>query len=256
MELLDCSKCFITSVGIRRSGKGRLPNEPFRVSNNLSRIPESYSPRHSRRTRVEGPTAVDIEAAQWLARECQVAAGVFLDDPDSLDALEATASALNAVPESLSALHMAPLVPAVVGLARLLAPWTGSSPTSLARSTTSRARVCAALDYLLAHHSQRLTLTQVAAHVGVNRTYLSAAVGKYSGRTFLESLHLIRAMHAAVALCDAEDTISAIGSRYGFRQSAHFVRQFSGIVKVTPARFRRLCRILGYPRTNAEQNRR
>ena len=79
------------------------------------------------------PTALDRQAAQWLARQCQVAAGAFLDDPDSLEALEATASALNAVPDSLSALHMAPLVPAVVGLARLLVQRSGSSPTYLAR---------------------------------------------------------------------------------------------------------------------------
>jgi AraC-like DNA-binding protein len=187
------------------------------------------------------PTGAEAHAVQWFARECQIAAGVFVDPADSIEALNAVYAAVSAAPEASAAL-MFPVALALVGLARSLLQWSRrcESSTDQSGKPSAHERSAQALDLVVVLHTrQSLTLRDIAAQLRIGDAHLCAVLKRTSGRGFLGHLHTIRVLHAIVLLAETDLTIKATARRCGYHHGPQLNRHFRKIVHTTPTRFRR-----------------
>ena len=179
----------------------------------------------------------DCEKLYAFARECQLAAGVFVTAAEPSDVLKAVANVLEAVPD-IATVDTVPIVAAVLaGLGRHVWDYAGQPrcPTTALES---------ALTSLLASRFQAgLTFRQLAARLGVSSRYLSTLVRMGTDRGFLDHLHALRIVHAAWQLQDARKPIRQVAAEFGYRRRSHFHRHFSARLHITPRRFRRLCAV-------------
>jgi AraC-like DNA-binding protein len=202
------------------------------------------------------PTGADAHAVQWFARECQIAAGVFVDPADSLEVLEAVHRALAACPDTLSAIYMSRIVVPLVGTCRQAVRFS-RRPLSAepAGRPSARRRAAQVLDRVLALHSQpSLTLRQIAATLGRREQYLSQALNDVSRRKFTDHLNAIRLLHAVALLADTRDTVDSVALECGYACPEQLNRVFRNRLHVTPTRLRRLLDVENARRTKLQRN--
>jgi transcriptional regulator GlxA family with amidase domain len=87
-----------------------------------------------------------------------------------------------------------------------------------------------------------LTLTEVAASVGVSRWYLSRLLHRATGCGFLHLLAVIRIRSAKLLLIETSLSIKEIASRTGYEHVSHLDRQFRRLSGLTPRTYRSLWR--------------
>lgn len=93
-------------------------------------------------------------------------------------------------------------------------------------------------DYIRAHYTEDISMEQIAAHVNLNKSYLSRLFKKETQTSpwdFLISLRLKKAMKL---LTSTNDSIESIGTTCGFSSSSHFIRCFKAELDITPKQFR------------------
>ena len=185
-------------------------------------------------------TELDIQSVRWFARQCQVAAGVLIEPVDAWEALRAIYAALDAVPDSISAMHMAMAAMTLGRLARMLVRWNAQRPAGPPRAAGPKGHVAAALDYLLTAHGSRVTLASLSAHVGVSEAYLCELLTRTTGRGLQAHLQKIRVLHVIADLTDTREPVAVTAVRRGYRQASHLNRAFRQLVRATPTRYRRL----------------
>jgi AraC family transcriptional regulator len=88
----------------------------------------------------------------------------------------------------------------------------------------------------------RLSLSQIAAEVGLNPVYLSAAFRKHCGCTIGDYIRRVRVEHASRELAHGDAPLADIGLSVGFSDQAHFSRTFKRFTGMTPAQFRAAAR--------------
>src|SRR5258706_14101558 len=143
----------------------------------------------------------DIQAVHWFARQCQMAAGAFLDPADSIETLNAVYAAIDAAPAVYSVACISSVALAVAGLGRSLLKWHAGreSFADSAAKRTARAGIARALDRVLSHHTRpSLKLRAIASEMGIGEAYLCDGLKTISGRGFLGHLQTIRVLHVAV----------------------------------------------------------
>jgi AraC-like DNA-binding protein len=95
-----------------------------------------------------------------------------------------------------------------------------------------------ALDYLRDHSSAPVTLSQVAAALGVHRGHLARTFRATHGETLGARLRKIRAQRAAALIRGTNAPLIQIAAQCGFTHQAHMTRVFVVTFGVTPGRYR------------------
>ena len=95
------------------------------------------------------------------------------------------------------------------------------------------------IEYICHHLHQRLTVSEVAEALSVNRSYFSALFAKETG---LSVSHFIRQekLHAAANMLRFSDySYAEIAEYFGFSSQSHFIQCFQKEFSCTPAVYRK-----------------
>ncbi len=105
-------------------------------------------------------------------------------------------------------------------------------PSRATRRFTERSK-----EFLHAHLSDQIRLSDVAQAVGVSATYLTDLFGRVEGVTLHRYLTQLRLSRAMIELPHAND-LTALALRLGFSSHSHFTAAFRRAFGETPSRFR------------------
>jgi transcriptional regulator GlxA family with amidase domain len=102
------------------------------------------------------------------------------------------------------------------------------------------ANVCKdVLAYIHQHFSEKLTVPQIAAAVGISPTYFSAFFEAHFFQRFSEYLCNHRLEEAGRLLISTSLSVTEIALATGFSSGSHFIRRFREKHGTTPLAFRR-----------------
>lgn len=96
-----------------------------------------------------------------------------------------------------------------------------------------------ALDFVAAHYSENLSLEQVAALSGYEKSSFCRSFKNATNTTFHKYLNSYRINMAKVLLTESDESISQISSRVGFTQHKNFCRLFKEIHSLSPSDYRK-----------------
>ena len=92
------------------------------------------------------------------------------------------------------------------------------------------------------HFPEALTLTRIAAEVGVHPVYLATAFRQKFGLTIGEFVRQLRIEHACAELVKGDLSLAAIALQAGFVDQSHFSKVFKLYLGMTPHKYRTLVR--------------
>lgn len=98
----------------------------------------------------------------------------------------------------------------------------------------------AILRYIEQHYQMRLTLSDLAKHFTMSRTYLCDVFSKKYGVSPIQFLNLTRLYHAKHLLANSELSITDVSERTGFPNLHHFSKYFRSKEGISPAQYRQL----------------
>ncbi len=93
--------------------------------------------------------------------------------------------------------------------------------------------------YLEENYSKNISLDDIAAALGYNKSYLCVAFKNDTQTTILDCLNTIRVRRAAELITYSEEKLSNVASLCGFSSVSHFTRVFQKHVGITPGQIRR-----------------
>lgn len=99
-------------------------------------------------------------------------------------------------------------------------------------------RIEKVFEYMNAHYSVQVTLTEVAKIAGMPEASFSRFIKYRTGKTFIDSLNEIRLGHVSSMLIDTSYPIADIAFKCGFNNLANFNRTFKSKKGCTPKEFR------------------
>jgi AraC-like DNA-binding protein len=104
--------------------------------------------------------------------------------------------------------------------------------------TQNSRRIEKVFEYMNAHFSVQVTLTEVANIAGMPEASFSRFIKHRTGYTFIDSLNEIRLSHVSRMLVDTSLSIAEIAFKCGFNNIANFNRTFKNKNGCTPKEFR------------------
>lgn len=96
--------------------------------------------------------------------------------------------------------------------------------------------------YVMAHYIHPITLNEIAAEVGMNRSAFCSYFKKHKGMTFSQFLTRYRLKTACELLKHSQKSVSEICYLVGFNDLPHFVRVFSQSIGMPPSKYRKQIR--------------
>ena len=93
--------------------------------------------------------------------------------------------------------------------------------------------------YVETHVFDKISLEEVAAYLGMNRTYFCMFFKKHYGKGFADYLNDIRVERASVMLLQGDRQIADIAKECGFKTAPYFTRAFKRSCGMTPGEYRR-----------------
>jgi AraC family transcriptional regulator len=94
-----------------------------------------------------------------------------------------------------------------------------------------------------AEYARALTVTEVAALVGVHPVHLSREFRRRFGQTLGEYVHKARVRAACALMARDEVPLAIVAASVGFADQAHFCRVFKALVGCTPSAFLETSRV-------------
>lgn len=94
-------------------------------------------------------------------------------------------------------------------------------------------------EYVKEHYFENLTLTEVAAKIGISNCYLSTLFSKEMNQTFIDYLNQIRIAHACTYLQQNYLKTYEIAYKVGYRDEKYFSKVFRKIMNVSPKEYKR-----------------
>lgn len=98
--------------------------------------------------------------------------------------------------------------------------------------------VNAALEYMRAHCTERISLANVADNVYVSQWHLSKLINRHTNQSFLELLNVMRIERAKRLLAEPSLRIHVIAEQVGYNDVAHFSKSFKKITGKNPGEYR------------------
>ena len=95
-----------------------------------------------------------------------------------------------------------------------------------------------AREMIVDNFPEALTLTEIAALVGVHPVYLATAFRQKFGTTIGEFVRMLKIEHACAELTNSELSLAAIALQAGFVDQSHFSKVFKQYVGTTPGKYR------------------
>lgn len=93
--------------------------------------------------------------------------------------------------------------------------------------------------YVMAHYIHAITLDDIAAEVGMNRSAFCSYFKRCKGMTFSQFVTQYRLNTACELLKQSQKQVSEIAYRVGFNDVPHFVRVFTKAVGMSPSKYRK-----------------
>lgn len=93
------------------------------------------------------------------------------------------------------------------------------------------------LVYLELHHTEPLSVPQIAAHFGYSRSRFSHLIKSELGYTLMDYLSVLRCRHAAQLLRETDMPVSDVAMHVGFESLRTFYRSFKRQYNLTPLRY-------------------
>lgn len=84
-----------------------------------------------------------------------------------------------------------------------------------------------------------LKVSDIAAAIGTNRTYVSAFFNREADCTFYDYVNKLRIEYACKLLVSSDESIVLIAEKSGFNSSQSFIRVFSKIKHTSPTKYRK-----------------
>ena len=109
---------------------------------------------------------------------------------------------------------------------------------ALRRSSAPPPWLLRARDLVQERMSERLTLSAIAAEVGVHPIYLASAFQRFFGESVGGYLRQVRIADACRRLRETEMSLADIALAAGFADQSHFGRTFKRVMHATPRQFR------------------
>lgn len=94
-------------------------------------------------------------------------------------------------------------------------------------------------EYVMAHYVHTITLDDIAAHIGMNRSAFCTFFKRNKGMTFSQFVTQYRLEIACGLLKDSQKQVSEICFSVGFNDLPHFIRVFTATYGVSPSKFRK-----------------
>ena len=113
-----------------------------------------------------------------------------------------------------------------------------SLPGATAGTSQSNDVLREIISYVNKHYTEKLSLEEVATHVGFSREYFCRFFKQHMGITFLRYLNEVRISHAGRLLMNTDMSISEVMSESGFTNQTIFNRLFKEIYGMTPRQAR------------------
>jgi AraC family transcriptional regulator len=99
-----------------------------------------------------------------------------------------------------------------------------------------------AREILHENFAERMSLSEIAASVGIHPVYLAQMFRQHYQCTIGEYIRQLRIEFASREISQTDAPLSDIGLASGFSHQAHFSRTFKRLTGLTPARYRALSR--------------
>ena len=93
--------------------------------------------------------------------------------------------------------------------------------------------------YISTNLFDKVSLEEVAAYLGMNRTYFCLFFKRHYGKGFADYLNDLRVDKAASMLLQGDRQISEIAKECGFKTAAYFTRAFRRSRGMTPGEYRK-----------------
>jgi AraC family transcriptional regulator len=95
-----------------------------------------------------------------------------------------------------------------------------------------------AIDLMTTDFQRKLTLTQIAAEVGVHPFHLSKVFRQFHHQTVGDYVNRLRVQFACAYLPEVDRPLSEISLEAGFADQSHFTRVFKQVTGLTPGAYR------------------
>lgn len=114
-----------------------------------------------------------------------------------------------------------------------------STPTFPRERSARSLLVTSAKEYILKNHPGKITLGQIAWHLGKGEEHLSRVFKHETGQTVFEFVRLVRVEHAKTLLQDGSKSLTDIAGETGFASLAFFSRTFKQVAGLAPSEYRK-----------------
>jgi len=101
-----------------------------------------------------------------------------------------------------------------------------------------------AIAYIQKNYHQNISLTEVAAAVGISGPYLSKLFKEECGTGFAEFLNEVRISQAKWYIEHSDYKLSEVAVRVGFSNYNYFCKVFKKITDITPLEYEKMCRTI------------
>ena len=115
---------------------------------------------------------------------------------------------------------------------RIVAPFRGGSDGQ-------HPAVCRAKAFIHESYQRKISLREVAAHLGLSRTYLSTLFRRECGFTLTEYLHRVRLRRAEELMHSGPPALSKVAALVGYQNYRDFHRNFVRYQNASPKNFKR-----------------
>ncbi len=95
-----------------------------------------------------------------------------------------------------------------------------------------------AIEYIEMNYSRKIKITDIAAYIGLDRSYLGAIFKEYTDKSLQQFLLEQRINKACRLMKNSELTISDISRSVGYDDPLHFSKMFKRIKRLSPKMFR------------------
>lgn len=99
-------------------------------------------------------------------------------------------------------------------------------------------RISAIVSYIYEHYDSKLSLTDIAGYVNLDKYYVSHLFQKYVGENFRRFVSMVRVELSEVRILETDDSISQIAADVGFSNSKYFADNFKMWFGYTPNEYR------------------
>lgn len=98
------------------------------------------------------------------------------------------------------------------------------------------------VSYVKEHYNKRITVSEVADHVGMSEQYFCRYFKKNMGKTLTEYINEIRVNKAAVMLSNTDEKVIDIAIQCGYDNISYFIKRFKVVKGITPQEYRKEAR--------------